>query len=410
LPTNPAVDDAAREMEDAFEEDDADDNESTPLSRTHHEPQQQQFHSSQIPGAYDFERDYDYTMPPPGSPPGPSTTALPNNYGNSNGLIPTAPVVEPPRGPSFFRRAVGAVLPTHYQRIATEAPSARTVGGGVENDGVFANVMAKPVRGARTVRTTDGSIYLAPEETQKEAPPTYAEAQTDSVPPYWETTVVTPDGDFEDLIVHDLPTGSLLIFAFNLFTSFFFQFLGFVITYFLATTHAAKYGSRAGLGLTLIQYGAYWRVATSGPPDGESEGQGMMSWNETTMTYNPVDPSGSGYWNNSTGAGNATAPQDYSYYGDFGWNGKDWVALVFMTFGWLLLFSSAVGFWRVKRWEASIRASSQPVAAPTVEDIQRDIQVRRNIELVFGFGQDEAEDATEEEARLASHLRAAGLI
>lgn len=168
----PTVDDATREMENAFEdEDDADDHESSPLNPVRHQPQQQQVHSSQIPGAYDFERDYDYTMPPPGSPPGPSSTALPNNYGNSNGLVPTAPAIEPPRGPSFFRRAVGAVLPTHYQRIATEAPSARTVGGGVENDGVFANVMAKPVRGARTVRAADGSIYLAPEETQKEAPP-----------------------------------------------------------------------------------------------------------------------------------------------------------------------------------------------------------------------------------------------
>ena len=34
-----------------------------------------------------------------------------------------------------------------------------------------------------------------------------------------------------------------------------FNFLGFVLTYLLHTTHAAKYGSRAGLGITLIQYG-----------------------------------------------------------------------------------------------------------------------------------------------------------
>jgi len=305
-------------------------------------------------------------------------------------------------------------LPTHYQRIATEAPSARTVGGGVENDGVFANVMAKPVRGTRSARAADGSVYLAPEETQKEAPPTYAEAQTDSVPPYWETTVLAPDGESGDLIVHDLPTGSLLIFAFNLFTSFFFQFLGFVITYFLATTHAAKYGSRAGLGLTLIQYGAYWRVATAGPPDGEfGEGQPTMFWNDTISIWQPLSSStgasGSELSDNGT-TRNATAPQDYTYYGDFGWNGKDWVALVFMTFGWLLLFSSALGFWRVKRWEASIRASSQPVSAPSAEDMQRDVQVRRNIELVFGFTEDEVGNATEDEARLATHLRAAGLI
>ena len=40
-----------------------------------------------------------------------------------------------------------------------------------------------------------------------------------------------------EMIINDLPVGSVLIFAFNLFTSFFFQFLGFVITYFLSTTH-----------------------------------------------------------------------------------------------------------------------------------------------------------------------------
>lgn len=34
-----------------------------------------------------------------------------------------------------------------------------------------------------------------------------------------------------------------------------FQFVGFLLTYLLHTTHAAKNGSRAGLGITLIQLG-----------------------------------------------------------------------------------------------------------------------------------------------------------
>jgi hypothetical protein len=86
-----------------------------------------------------------------------------------------------------------------------------------------------------------------------------------------------------DMIIDDLPSGSALIFAINLFTSFFFQFVGFLLTYILHTSHAAKYGSRAGLGLTLIQYGFYsrarnrdgsdgavrngWAAAPSGPSD-----------------------------------------------------------------------------------------------------------------------------------------------
>jgi len=36
----------------------------------------------------------------------------------------------------------------------------------------------------------DDSIYLAPEETQKDTPPSYASAQADAVPPYWETTTI----------------------------------------------------------------------------------------------------------------------------------------------------------------------------------------------------------------------------
>lgn len=36
-----------------------------------------------------------------------------------------------------------------------------------------------------------------------------------------------------------------------------FDFIGFVLTFFLATSHAAREGARAGLGLTLIRYGLY---------------------------------------------------------------------------------------------------------------------------------------------------------
>lgn len=58
-----------------------------------------------------------------------------------------------------------------------------------------------------------------------------------------------------DMIVEDLPTGSFILFVSNTFISFFFGFVGFLLTYLLHTSHAAKFGSRAGLGMTLIQYG-----------------------------------------------------------------------------------------------------------------------------------------------------------
>jgi len=63
----------------------------------------------------------------------------------------------------------------------------------------------------------------------------------------------------------------------------------------------------------------------------------------------------------------------------------------------------------------SIRASSRPQPPMTAGDLAREVQVRRNIEAIFGFGDDQELEAdpdsqTEAEVRLARHLRAAGLI
>ena len=57
------------------------------------------------------------------------------------------------------------------------------------------------------------------------------------------------------MIIDGLTTGSLFSFLWNMLVSISFQFVGFLLTYLLHTTHAAKLGSRAGLGVTLIQYG-----------------------------------------------------------------------------------------------------------------------------------------------------------
>lgn len=186
LPTT--AQDAEREMEEAFESDNDDAHsayESTPLTLNHNNhdgdtlpspTSSNQFPaahrrtlSNAIPGAYDFEREYDY--PPPGSPPRPSATALPNDIGNSNGILPSSPVRPSRPTRSFFRRIAGAVLPTHYTRVPIdEAETSRAVGGGIENDGVFANVMAKPQR-PRVIQMENGEVHVVPEENQKETPP-----------------------------------------------------------------------------------------------------------------------------------------------------------------------------------------------------------------------------------------------
>ncbi|KIM39792.1 hypothetical protein M413DRAFT_446718 [Hebeloma cylindrosporum] len=333
--------DAERELEDAFDLDDEDEghhaNESTRLTSVVPRPQEASSRpeTTAIPGAYDFEREYDF--PPPGSPP-----------------------------------PVGAILPTHYQRVPTDNHSTRPTGGGIENDGVFANVTAKP-QAARVVRTEDGNVHLVPEDSQKETPPSYLEAQADAVPPYWETTIHAPAGldPGSDMIIDDLPTGSFLIFCLNVFISFFFQFVGFLLTYLLHTSHAAKFGSRAGLGLTLIQYGFYSRTMSlgdDGQPDGTSGTGTEDSWAAAlggTDVHAPVPT-----------APNPTQADMMSS------TSKDWLSFLFMTLGWFLLLSSVIGYWRVKRWEKSVRTPAPP---PTVEQLERDRNVRRGLEDVFGI-------------------------
>lgn len=172
LPNPRSTEDAEREMDDAFE----DDGESTPLNVAYAPSPTHARTRSTPPGTYNFERERYYDIPPPGSPPRPSSVALPNNViGNSNGVLPTSEPLIPHTDasisirPSFFRRTFGALLPTHYQPLPQQAQVPGR-GGGMMNDGVFANVMAKPVAPVQ-ITAENGEVYMVPEDTQAEAPP-----------------------------------------------------------------------------------------------------------------------------------------------------------------------------------------------------------------------------------------------
>jgi hypothetical protein len=82
-------------------------------------------------------------------------------------------------------------------------------------------------------------------------------ASADAAPSYWDTIVHNPTGvDLNgDMIIEELPTGSVLVFALTALISWFFQLPGFILSYLLHTTHAGRFGSQAGLALTLIQWG-----------------------------------------------------------------------------------------------------------------------------------------------------------
>lgn len=415
LPTQQPSRGADRELDEAFGSDDEDleadqrHSEFTPL--THNtSPANRCSESSSKTGsdgagvaAYDFERDFDYVRPPPGSPPRLSAAAVPNDIGNTNGVLSTSPVEPPVLRPSFFRRAVGAILPTHYTQLPTSAGASHPAvrGGGTENDGVFSNVAAKPSAPAR-VRADDGNIYLIPEEEQNVAPPSYSSAQADAVPPYWETTVHAPPGIDTDagMIIENLPTGSMVTLVANLFISFFFQFVGFLLTYLLHTTHAAKFGSRAGLGLTLIQYGIYSRtggdVFEAPIPEDAPDDQ------FTDTVYASTSP-------------NDVPSEDFHFF-----NSRDFLSFLLMTLGWFIFITSLIGFWRVKHWESSIRASNAQ-GSPTPEEIERDIAIRHNLEEVLGLPLEDVPSAHAtppriptqaelDEARLRRDLRAAGML
>ena len=174
-------------------------------------------------------------------------------------------------------------------------------------------------------------------------PQSYAEAQADAVPPYWETTVHAPAmlDPSAYMIVDELPSGSVITFLATTFISYLFQFAGFVLTYLLHTTHAAKYGSRAGLGVTLIQfglvqYGGALRNAAWGPgsasddagvpeptmtPAGEA-----MGWNSTAAMSMPMMDSAQGF--------NASDPDAYNELDlQLAITSRDWIALILMTLG-----------------------------------------------------------------------------
>ncbi|OSD04301.1 hypothetical protein PYCCODRAFT_1433689 [Trametes coccinea BRFM310] len=349
-------------------------------------------------GGYDFENvDFDWIRPPPGSPPGPSARAIPNEHGNSNGLIPSFSQIRTDasasarRGAGWFRRTAQVVLPSHYvQRLGWAEPERPQgpIGGGTVNDGVFANVTAKPSRG---VRIQDGDeVYIVPEEVQKEVPPSYAQAQADAVPPYWETTIHAPSAASNtpgEVVIDGLPTGSLFSFLWNLLVSISFQFVGFLLTYLLHTTHAAKLGSRAGLGVTLIQYGFALRGKDVTYGGSEQDVWGGWKPEEPRPTFGTAAEA-EAYYNNLNLT--ATSPSPTIDTPPEAFMSSDatteWLSFLLMTIGWFILLTSVLGFWRVKRWERGILASQGETAAPaTPEEHARSAAIIHSIERAFGL-------------------------
>ncbi|GMM36547.1 Bsd2 protein [Saccharomycopsis crataegensis] len=206
---------------------------------------------------------------------GMTNTAMQNN-GSRNGHL-TIPqricrTVDRVTSHTPGRRFLHRFFP-QYVSLATNSQSyhGQVMGNGLQNDGVFSNMMAKPT---------------VTQETTDDNPPSYEEAAADATPLYWESTVFSEYGD--GVFVDGLPVGNIVNFVWNLMVSSAFQFVGFLLTYLLHTSHAAKEGSRAGLGITFMSYG-YYMV-----PDGHWLSSSISSWrggaHDIDTKFEPVDP------------------------------------------------------------------------------------------------------------------------
>jgi hypothetical protein len=95
-------------------------------------------------------------------------------------------------------------VPTPFGReeiTSTPSPSGFVPRTGT--DGVFANLAAKP----------DNSEV--PEGKYDEPLPSYETAAADAAPPYWETTIITPGMDTDEVYVDGLPVGNFFAFIWN---------------------------------------------------------------------------------------------------------------------------------------------------------------------------------------------------
>ncbi|KAJ6189549.1 hypothetical protein N7519_004457 [Penicillium mononematosum] len=306
LHTDPQHNDDEQTLADAFGDEDESDDDNEPDDRQRL-----------------MRADPDFRAP---SDNGPSATASSSeSRGDSPDRTQSGPFRRPTMLPTFTAPASGG-----SRQIASS------------NDGVFANLAAKPERG----------------EKNDDLPPSYEEAAADATPPYWETTIVAPGISSDEVYVDGLPVGSVFSFVWNAMISMSFQLVGFLLTYLLHTTHAAKNGSRAGLGLTLVQYGFYMKGGneSSGSDGGGSE------------YVPPPDPNSHNFDPNSVSEGGGNGGSGTMS----GITTSEWISYVLMIVGWFILIRAVSDFLRARRHEQLVLQSpDRGLGVPVIAEGER---------------------------------------
>ncbi|KAJ3094053.1 hypothetical protein HDU97_008656, partial [Phlyctochytrium planicorne] len=126
-----------------------------------------------------------------------------------------------PTGPSSASRTANG---------ASAGTSSTAVGVGLGNDGVFSNLNAS--------NNPSGASYE--KNFDEIEPPSYQDAVYETSPSYLDATVVSSFSDDGDVVVEGYPVGNFFTFFVNLIVSMSFDFIGFLLTSMLATSHAAK--------------------------------------------------------------------------------------------------------------------------------------------------------------------------
>lgn len=161
----------------------------------------------------------------------------------------------------------------------------------------------------------------------------------------------------DEVYVDGLPVGSLFSFIWNGMISMSFQLVGFLLTYLLHTTHAAKNGSRAGLGLTLVQYGFYMRSAPDHPEGNPGQFSNSSPPDPNSHDFDPNDVDG------NQGDGGDSNP------GTSGLTGVDWVSYLLMIVGWFILIRAVSDFLRARKAEQLIMSSpSRGLPVPVIAE------------------------------------------
>lgn len=149
-------------------------------------------------------------------------------------------------------------------------------------------------------------------------------------------------GGPDEVYIEGLPVGSFFSFAWNALISWSFQIPGFLLTYLLHSTHAAKNGSRLGLGITLIQFGFGLKLSSSAPgPSGDMQGPDGYS--------SPQDPNAHDFDPSDVEGGDDDAPDTIT--------GSEWLMYVLMVVGWYILIRALGDYMEARRHERLVLQS-----------------------------------------------------